>query len=209
MIQRAINSVINQTYFKDHPYEIVLVDNNSTDDLRGQVLKYSLNLLNCSVQGVAPALNFGIAHSIVNPKVTHIARLDADDEWLPNKLEIQMKFMEEHNLDICGTGMRFHYENGYRDVLYPSHHRQIYSYLYNGNNPIAHPSVIIKKEVFLHTGGYDEWYKGAEDHDLWVRAINKFKLGNVPQILVNYSLDSKDRSGGDNHANRSSMKLRF
>lgn len=211
-IESAIKSVENQTYLVNRPYRIVIIDNNSTDNLAeviedqdGEYIEY----VKCSAQGVAPALNLGLAHALSDERTTHIARLDGTDIWLPSKIEDQMEFMEDNDLDLCGTAMRFCSPTGFADIYYPKSHTQIKQYLFDGHNPIAHPSVLIKKELFLFTGGYDQGYAGAEDHDLWVRSISHFKFGNLQKILVNYTFENKDRSNGDNNARRSSMKLRI
>lgn len=211
-VARAIESVYNQTYFEDEAFELVLVDNNSKDDLDSAIDEYiwedNFIHMKCDIQGVAPALNAGIFYACSQDLCTHIARIDADDVWRPTKLEKQMEYMEQNKLDVCGTSMRFHSIAADYDVHYPQDHRQIYSFLYNGNNPIGHPSVVINKDVFLHCGGYDENYKGAEDHDLWVRSINRFRFGNLHEVLVDYTLSPKQRSDGDTNANKSSLKLR-
>ena len=211
-IELAIKSVQNQTYFVNNPYRIIVIDNNSTDNLAkvierqdGEYVEY----VKCSVQGVAPALNLGLAHALSDERVSHIARIDGSDEWLPSKIEDQMKYMEAFGLDVCGTSMSFNYKVGSSEVHYPTTHAEIYRYLESGYNPIAHPSVLIKKELFLFTGGYDQGYAGAEDHDLWVRSIDHFRFANLGKVLVNYTFEDKDRSKGDANAQRSSMKLRI
>lgn len=209
-IESAIASVQAQTYFVNRQYRIIIIDNNSTDNLAdimedqdGEYIEY----VKCSLQGVAPALNLGLAHALSDERATHIARLDGTDTWFPSKIEDQMAYMNLLDLDVCGTSMRFCSDGGHRDVHYPWLHHAIRQYLVAGSNPIAHPSVLVKKELFLFTGGYDQGYSGAEDHDLWVRSIDHFRFGNLQKVLVNYSFDSKDRSNGDSNARRSSLKL--
>jgi glycosyltransferase involved in cell wall biosynthesis len=209
-IEATIKSVQDQTYFVNHPYRIVIIDNNSTDGLTELMESKDwehLQYVRCSVQGVAPALNLGLAYALRDERTTHIARLDGTDTWLPSKIEDQIKYMDLLDLDVCGTSMRFWSDGQYTDVHYPWLHHRIREYLVCGSNPMAHPSVLIKKELLLFTGGYDQGYAGAEDHDLWVRSIDHFRFGNLQKILVNYSFDQKDRSDGDANARRSSMKL--
>lgn len=211
-IEATIKSVQDQTYFSNHPYRIVIIDNNSSDglsDLMEDKDWDNIQYVRCSVQGVAPALNLGLAHALSGRRTTHIARLDGTDTWLPSKIEDQMEYMEKYDLDVCGTSMNFIHKVGSSEVHYPTTHAEIRRYLENGYNPMAHPSVLIKKELFLFTGGYDQGYAGAEDHDLWVRSINHFRFGNLEKVLVNYTFEDKDRSNGDGNAQRSSMKLRI
>ena len=210
-IEFAIASVQAQTYFVNRPYRIVIIDNNSTDNLAEVIEKQDaeyVEYVECSVQGVAPALNLGLAYALFDKRTTHIARLDGTDTWHPTKIEDQIEFMDSNGFDVCGTGMWFDMKSSSRYVMYPENHSLIREYLMAGHNPIAHPSVLIKKEVFLFTGGYDQGYAGAEDHDLWVRSIDHFKFGNLQKILVNYSFEDK-QGPGDANARRSSMKMRI
>lgn len=211
-IEATIKSVQSQTYFSNHAYKIIIVDNNSNDGLADLVTDWDyddVQYVKCSVQGVAPALNLGLAYALSDERTTHIARLDGSDTWLPSKIEDQIEFMDHNKLDVCGTSMNFIYDVGSSEVHYPSTHTEIRRYLESGYNPMAHPSVLIKKELLLFTGGYDQGYAGAEDHDLWVRSINHFRFGNLEKVLVNYAFEDKDRSNGDWNAQRSSVKLRI
>jgi glycosyltransferase involved in cell wall biosynthesis len=214
-ICEAINSVDNQSFFHDqkHQYEIYLVDNNSTDNLIEVVqslnTKIPINYLRCYEPGVAPALNSGLFKIMSRPDIDYIARIDADDVWMPNKIELQMEAIFSMSIDICGTCMTFVY-NGNREVRnYPSDDHDIKNWLIRGGNPMAHPSIIYHKGIFLYCGGYDENYKHAEDLDLWTRCYSRFKFHNVQQPLVDYHFDPTiDRSVSDRNAQKIFSKLR-
>src|SRR5262245_29216969 len=97
-LRSAITSVLNQT-FQD--FEIIVVDDASTDNTSEVVtyfgdkrIKYMRNNIN---KGDAGTRNVGV----VNSNCTYIAFLDDDDEWLPNKLQIQIDMLEDSLIDIA------------------------------------------------------------------------------------------------------------
>lgn len=195
IVARALDSVVNQTAFLNgtFKYEIFLVDNDSSDNLKEVVSKYkNLTYLFCKTPGIVAALNTGVFHIMNLPHIKYIARIDADDMWLLNKIEIQFSYMLENStIDICGTAIRFITGNVFREWHYGEKHDQIIDDLQIGQNPIAHPSVIYKKNIFYKCGGYDETYKYNEDLDLWMRASKHFIFHNMQEVLLYYSHEKK------------------
>lgn len=191
-IKRAIESVYKQTIFnsKEWDFRIILVDNNSADNLKEVISVYDkIIYLFCCIPGVVPARNTAVHHILNNESYEYIAMIDADDEWFPEKLEKQLPILIEN--DICGTGMRFLKDNRYFDVIYPQTHDQIKESFTKGNNPFGNSSVVLKSKVFKICGGYDLTYKYCEDLDFFLRAFPHFKTYNVPEILVNYDYNNK------------------
>ena len=194
-IKTAIESVYKQTIFtsKQWDFRIILVDNNSTDNLKEVISIYDkITYLFCSIAGVVPARNTAVHHILNNENYQYIAMIDADDEWLPEKLEKQLPFLIQN--DICGTGMRFLKGDKYFNVIYPQTNEQIKQAFIKGNNPFGNSSVILKSQVFKICGGYDLTYKYCEDLDFFLRAFPHFKMYNVPEILVNYNFNDKNEN---------------
>lgn len=194
-IKKAIDSVYNQTIFKSKEWDfrIILVDNNSTDNLKEIINQYNkITYLFCSIPGVVPARNTAVHHILNNENYEYIAMIDADDEWFPNKLEKQLPFLIEN--DICGTGMRFIKNDKYFDVIYPQTNEEIKQSFIKGNNPFGNSSVVLKSNVFKICGGYDLTYKYCEDLDFFLRAFPHFKMYNIPEILVNYDFNNKNEN---------------
>lgn len=194
-IKNAIESVYNQTLFssKEWDFEIILVDNGSTDNLKEIIKEYNkIVYLFCSIPGVVPARNTAIHYILNNEKYRYIAMIDADDQWFPQKLAKQIPLLLDN--DICGTGMRFLKDKQHFDVLYPETHEQIKDSFFKGNNPFGNSSVILKSEVFKICGGYDLTYKYCEDFDLFLRSLPYFKMYNIPEILVNYNYNDKNQN---------------
>lgn len=194
-VEKALQSIEQQTAFLNNKYnyKIVLIDNDSKDNLQEKIFKYkNLIYLFCKTPGIVAALNTGLFYIMNMPEIKYIARIDSDDYWASNKIEKQFDYMLNNpKIDICGTAIRFIKDGFFNEWHYGESHDQIMADLDIGQNPIAHSSVIYKKEIFLKCGGYDESYKYAEDLDLWMRASKHFIFHNMQDVLLHYSNEKK------------------
>ena len=182
-----------QTY---RDFETIVVDNNCTDNsyeiAKDFIDTANVRIVKCETQGIVPALNTGI----YNSDAPYIARQDDDDYWYPTKLQKQMDFFEKNpDVAILGTQIRLLDEDGAvqelgtfnRPVKYPANDDANRYFLVLGQNPICHPSVIMKREVPLRCGGYSEHFHLAEDFHLWLKAFPFFKFANLEETLVDYT----------------------
>lgn len=208
-IKRAINSVVNQTFFKNlnNTYTIYLIDNMSSDNLKTEIEEYkNLVYTQSPYLGIGAALNAGLYKIQNDNSIEYIARMDQDDIWHLNKIEIQMNFLlNNKHIDICGTQMHFNKANDnvklpFEYSQYPIDDQAIKQWLINGMNPLAHPSIIYKKYIFNFVGGYDDTYKYAEDLDLWLKCLNFCNFANINQPLVEYAYEQKSYQHLQNRA---------
>ncbi len=191
-IADAINSILNQT-FKN--FEFLIIDDGSTDmslkiindfkkkDLRIRVLKNKKNL------NLSNSLNKGIKLS----RGKYIARMDADDISLPDRLYHQVKFLDSNpDIGICGTWI-MNKKNGNKKIKkYPINHELIKINLLF-KPPIAHPTAILKKETIIENNlFYNPKFNKAQDYELWSRAIQKTKFTNIPKVLCLKNNSNKD-----------------
>lgn len=203
-VANAIESVLNQ--HTNETLDLYVIDNASTDntaDVARGAIKRSypsnrfLRVSRCDLPGISSAMNSGLFQILSDPfDYDMVARIDADDMWFLDKISHQVHFMSENpDVAICGTNM----VSQHRFFSYPEKHNEIVNFLFNGLNPIAHPSVLVKTEVFKKIGVYDSRMNGAEDMDLWCRSVSAgFKFANIQKNLVRYNFDpSKDTSIGD------------
>ena len=185
-ISEAIQSVINQV-FKD--YEIIVIDDGSTDNTK-VILKEYDSKIKCfhhsENQGPSAARNTGI----VNSKGEYLAFLDADDIWLSNKLESQLKMMGEfpetgllgcgfYRLDDSGNIIEEiqGWVNSKRDdLLRELMIRNVISGSCSG--------VVIKRECFDKVGLFDEDLRGSEDRDMWFRIAKSCEIRFFKEPLV-------------------------
>lgn len=186
-LHEALDSLCTQTFAQ---FEIVLVDDASTDNSRLIAETYAqkdarLNIIaNTQGKGLAGALNSGLEAAAGD----YIARMDADDISLPSRLEKQLAFMQAHpDIALCGTGIHYFGAGPALDVLYPLTHEQIFCRMLFVN-PLAHPTVLWRREVFLRAGLRYDPTSHAEDYDLWERSAQQLQLANLPDVLLRYRI---------------------
>lgn len=192
-VSEAIESILNQTYAD---FEFIIIDDCSTDTSYQILQKYSamdkrIKLLKNSQNSKLPkTLNKGISESIGK----YIARMDADDISLPDRFSEQVEFMESHpDIGVCGTWIK-EFLNDTSNIVrigndYPTDSEQIMTSMLFYGCSIAHPTVIIRREVLSSLNlKYDESLAGvAEDYDLWTRLLcNGVKFANLPNFLLLY-----------------------
>ena len=190
-LKQSIESILNQS-FKD--FEFIIIDDGSKDNSLEIIKSYAKNnkkiklIIHKKNQGLVKTLNEGIQKS----KSDLIIRMDQDDESLPNRIKTQCEFMDK-NPDITIAGS-FVYHMGAtpkddRLIILPTDPAEIkHKLLLDGNNPIYHPSVIMRKQKILKLGGYRSEFKNCEDYDLWIRAAKKHKIANIDAPLLRYRI---------------------
>jgi hypothetical protein len=136
-------------------------------------------------QGLPAALNRAIhaANGI------YVARQDADDVALPERLEKQVAFLETHrDYGIVGTWAEIRSDNKGLEKMHrhpAENHILKFELLFD--NPFVHSSMMIRKSVFDQVGSYstDKSIR-AEDYELWSRAAREFEVANIPEVLQIY-----------------------
>ncbi len=187
-IRSALDSLLEQTL---RDIEVIVVDDASTDATAGIVEASDdprVRLIRLPVnRGVATARNAALQAA----RGRFVAIMDADDRSRPQRLHVQSDILLDHpDIDVLGSQIAIVDEEG--RILarrrYPLDHETIVRALPRWN-PIAHPTVLARREVLLDAGGYDPSFEATEDYDLWSRlARGGRRFGNVPHTLVDYRL---------------------
>ncbi len=184
-LREAIESILSQT-FKD--FEFIIVDDGSTDRTPDILKEYEKK--DDRVKIITNSKNIGLTKSLNKAikiaKGEYIARQDADDISLPERLEKQVEFMDK-NRDIGLVGA-FYYEIGENGSIVskkilPTKDTYLKKILIK-YNPFFHSSIIIRRKVFSKVGLYDEKFKKAQDYELWFRVARFYKLTNIPKFLI-------------------------
>jgi glycosyltransferase involved in cell wall biosynthesis len=194
LLNKSIISLVNQTY-KNFKTIIVL------DECWGKTKKmifnsnYGLNLIVIEKNkktGLSDAKNFGL--NLIDTE--WVGFLDGDDLYMPNKIQKQIDYINNNNVDFLGT--KSWYIDGLNETdLYPNFflnydehpycetHEEIKKNIFN-SNVLTHGSMIIKKKCIDKLGGYYN-IKGMEDWDLWKRGIlNGFIFHQLQEKLYIY-----------------------
>jgi glycosyltransferase involved in cell wall biosynthesis len=186
-IIKAIESVAKQTFTE---FEIILVDDGSEDNTHIIVDDYikkheGIEFKHYYQENAGPseARNLGISKS----NAEYIAFLDSDDSWVNNKLEIQMNLIAENKIDLLGSNINIIEANGKiihkyyikRQLEYISFYKLLFKHYFYTS------SVVIRKKVLNHMGGFPEKQKYAEDTLLFARIARKYKSAVNNDFLVN------------------------
>jgi glycosyltransferase involved in cell wall biosynthesis len=187
-LKESFESISSQTY---GDFECIVVDEstdpNSAKDCRDlSAGDRRFRYIHPKTRiGLAESLNLGI--SIATAEL--VARFDADDICLPNRLELQVHFMEESpQIGVLGGELEIIGNQG--ELLgrrsYPREHSAI-ARAFQWTTPVAHPTVMFRRGVIEKFGGYDPTFKCAEDLELWLRLLGQeVQFANLGEPLAKY-----------------------
>jgi glycosyltransferase involved in cell wall biosynthesis len=176
-VAETIESILGQTHI---PIEIIVVDDGSTDRTQEVLRPFGdgIRVLTQENQGPSGARNHGLEES----RGEFIAFLDADDLWIPEKLELQLERMDgQPGLDLCSG----HIKSFWIPEL--DHERaQFEDHPYHQSRALLSPcTVLTRREIFERVGRFDPELRNGEDTDWFMRAM---KLGvameTLPDLLV-------------------------
>lgn len=179
----AVRSVLGQTHSQ---IELLIYDDGSTDASWPLIERMAAG--DKRVVPIHGSPNKGIVHALSTmlgrARGRIIARMDADDICLPTRFERQLAFLDQHNVDLCGSWFQEFGGGPPRKVRWPHRPEELEAAMLF-QNTICHPTVMARREVF-EAFAYREDYNLAEDYDLFVRAGQRHRLANVPEVLLRY-----------------------
>ena len=182
-IAEAILSVLKQTYTD---FELLIINDGSTDGTSTVIRQFNdsrIRLLELPRQGISIALNTGLTEA----KGYYIARFDADDVCIPQRLEKQLEFLD-NNPDhvLVGCDAEYITESGehlfnfqcsgytHEDIM-----KRLYVYC-----PFIHSGVMFRKEIVVKAGSYSQEAHNFEDYLLWVQLAKYGKYSNLREPLL-------------------------
>lgn len=183
-LDEAVRSILDQSF---GDFEFIVIDNASTDGSREVLASYSDPRLrvfhNTENMGPPRALNKGLHLA----KGEYVARMDADDVALPDRLARQFDFMARNpHCAAAGTQIRLFDHNGkkiYVPWMAVTQDEMRWKLMFT--SPLAHSSVMMRRDCVLEAGGYDERFRYAPDYDLWSRlALRGHRLANLDDCLA-------------------------
>jgi glycosyltransferase involved in cell wall biosynthesis len=187
-VAEAVESILAQTF---GDFEFIIIDDGSTDGSRAILERYAkqddrIRLISRPNTGIAGARNeaLGLARGEL------IAVMDSDDVALPERFEVQVAYLREHPEVVClGSVVQCIDEAGrylFESFHLATDHEAMQEMALRGQCPLAHPSMMMRREAVLAVNGYDPEFGLAEDHDLILRLGERGKLANLPQALQKY-----------------------
>lgn len=188
-LSEAVDSIIAQTVTDWH---LVIVDDGSTDgtadylrELHKELGPRLTTLWWPQNQGIVVALNEGLEAC----DGLYIARMDADDIAPPNRFQEQLLFLLEHpEIDGCGAWIQF-FGDETRLMEFPTDPDEVRDLLFE-RNTVPHPTYFFRRQVYREFQ-YSPDYPHAEDLDFLLRVTEKYRISNVPKVLLRYRVDYK------------------
>ena len=181
-IGECLSSLVHQTY---HDFEIIVVNDASTDDTRRIVQEAgipNLRLIDLHENvGPADARNIAARHA----RGAYLAVLDADDVAMPQRLERQTGFLDQHpEIAMVGSYLNLESPDGKsRIAVRPLTGPKIRAGL-SWSTPLANTSLMIRADVFRRVGGYPAGRRHGEDHRLLARVLREHAAANIAEVLV-------------------------
>jgi glycosyltransferase involved in cell wall biosynthesis len=190
VVGEAVESILRQTL---RDFEFIIVDDGSSDATPQILSEYArrdsrIKLYTQENCGLIATLN---RYCRIAPG-KYIARMDADDISLPTRLEKQFRFLERHpEIGVLGTWIQDVDETRAPIIEWPVPADPVVVrwFLFFGNC-IAHPSVMMRRDLLDRLGYYRPEAIHVEDYDLWIRAAEITMLANLPEVLVQYRISA-------------------
>ncbi|HEY2580632.1 MAG TPA: glycosyltransferase [Mucilaginibacter sp.] len=207
-IGEAIASVLEQSFVD---FELLVVNDGSTDETAKIVRSFNdprIVLINQENKGIAAALNLGLTYA----HAPYVARFDADDICLKNRLKIQYDFITAYpQYSIVGSAADYIDADGhYIFTHHPAGHlnEEIQQLKYS-ICPFIHSSVLYKKDVIVNNGGYNEHAYTYEDHFLWMNILKNEKACNLSQPLIKVRLNPESVTIDERWHSRKFLSIKY
>lgn len=207
-LRAAVDSILAQTRTD---FEFIIIDDGSTDGSGDVIRSYGdprIRLIEAAHGGLVEALNLGLSAS----QGRYIARMDADDIARPQRLALQAAYLDVHsNIGVlCGDIATMDAEG--RTTGAQRQPGLTASVLRDGLlyrrpiKPVIHPTVMMRREVPIQLAGYRA-FDSAEDHDFWLRAVDRFGFARLDEIVLDYRIHpgGVSREKGSRQATASAM----
>ena len=207
-IQESLDSVLSQTLDN---FELIIIDDCSTDKTTEMIEGYHDSRIrlyrNKKNQGLTKNLNNALRYC----RGEYIARMDGDDICLPQRLEKQVQYMEEHQEKmLIGCRTQTFGEQNLVSRL-PDHSEQLRIMLLL-RPVLAHPSFMMRRRLVTEFGfHYDESFRSAQDYDFAQRVSERFAIGIVPEVLLRYRTHKKQvssKASGEQYQNADRVRYR-
>jgi glycosyltransferase involved in cell wall biosynthesis len=189
-LRDTVSSILNQT-FRD--FEYIIVNDGSTDNTENILARFTdsriIVIRNEQNRGLAYSLNKGLAIAQGN----YIARIDAGDLAVPDRLEKQVTFLDQHP-EIGIVGSYCSLVDEISDIIgiarVPLQDLEI-RWISLLTNPFIHPSVMFRRDILCQYHlSYEPTFQASQDYELWTRLLEYTQGANLEDVLTVYRICS-------------------
>jgi len=195
-LREAVESILNQTY---RDFEFVIVNDGSKDSSLDIIKSYNDPRIRLVINEKNMGLIFSLNRGLSEAKTDLIARMDADDISVPERLEKQYDFMKQNpDITVVGTAIEVINQDGKFVYLQPALEKdEAIKRGLSAGCMFSHPTTMFRKKPVLSVGGYRKESKAAEDYDLWVRLADDYKFANINFPYLKYRKHGNNKSLGE------------
>ncbi len=200
-INQSLNSALKQT---NQDFEISIIDDFSSDNTFSQLLQFqSQERVNIRRNSINMGANYSVNRMIQNSKHEYIALLNSDDEWMPDKLEKQVRFLDENpnyaavfthaiTIDEDGNHIKHPFEKVFSQPNRTS--QEWLRYFFTEYNCLCHPSILIRRSVYEDVGLYNPLMAALPDFEMWVRICSKYEIHILQEPLVKFRVLNHEKN---------------
>jgi glycosyltransferase involved in cell wall biosynthesis len=180
-VRHAVDSILAQTW---SDFEFLIIDDGSTDDTAGVICEYTdrrIRLVRQTNQGLERSLN----RAILLAQGAYLARMDADDVCRPDRLALQVSFLDQRpSCGLVGSCCTVQWDGDSvpKHTRVPNTDRAIRKRIFR-ENPFVHSSVMVRRSILDQIGLYKPEYRWG-DYELWCRVLQVCEVANLPDELV-------------------------
>lgn len=202
MVSRAIRSVLAQTYTD---FEVLVVSDGSTDNTEEVVKAMQDSRIRFfeheEPQGASAARNMGLRAA----RGEYLAFLDDDDEWMSDKLEVQLPVIENSppEVGLVYAWMEYFCDGKSQSVYAPVLRGDVFADMLDNQAIGGCPTVMIKREVLDKVGYFDEDLPRGNDGNYWRRISQQYHVDYAPKVLARVNVGHDGRISDNNRKNLS------
>ncbi len=197
-LREAVQSILDQSF---GDFEFLIINDGSTDDSLEILNEFAqkdsrIRIISRANRGLTVTLNEGITLA----RGEFIARMDADDIALPDRLEKQLAYLQNNpECVLVGSRVLLVDPEGLpiREICDQQTHEDIDYALMTHGWPLVHPAVTLRTSAVRAINGYSEKYRTNQDHDLFLRLAEYGRVANLPDTLLKYRQHEKSISMGN------------
>ena len=189
-IHTSINSILKQSY---QNFELLIIDDGSEDNSEEIIRSFineKIRYIRLEHIGFSAALNYGLKEA----KFDWVARMDADDISVPDRLEKEVKLINKSNKDIIFSDSVFFKNKKIQFLNMINTEKEDLKRKIELRGHICHPSVLYNRNFILGNGGYNENLDHSEDWELWIRLLNKGNFVHLNEFLLFMRMREKSLS---------------